>query len=161
MSKLADYGTVIMTTMARYPEKVQSAADISAASHLPVPTVSKILKTLTREGLVVSLRGAHGGYMIARPATEISVIEIIVAMDGPIGMTECTVTPGTCPQEATCPIRPNWQHVNRMVLNTLRQVTLDQMLRPPPAEPTNISALKLRRPSPANASPAKAVTANP
>ena len=115
LSKMADYGTVVMTTMIREPERSRSAAEISAAIHVPVPTVSKILKILARGGLVVSLRGAKGGYMLARPAGEISLVDIINVMDGPIGMTECSVTPGLCAQEAGCLVRANWQRINTAI----------------------------------------------
>ena len=130
MSKMADYGTVILTTMLRHPEQVQSAAEIATCVRVPVPTVSKILKILSREGLVLSLRGAKGGYVLARPPQQISMAQVIEAMDGPIGMTECSITPGLCEREAFCPVRTNWQQVNLTVLHALQQVTLDQMIQP-------------------------------
>lgn len=130
LSKMADYGTVVMTTMMREPERSKSAAEIASTIHVPVPTVSKILKTLARGGLLVSLRGVKGGYLLSRPARQISLADIIDAMDGPIGMTECSVTPGLCSQEAGCAVRTNWQRVNRAVLGVLREITLDQMIEP-------------------------------
>ena len=145
MSKMADYGTVILTTMVRVPERIQSAAEIAALIRVPVPTVSKILKILTREGLVVSLRGAKGGYMLSRQPSQISISQIIQAMDGPIGMTECSITPGLCTQESDCPVRANWQRVNRVVLQALDQVSLEQMIQPVP-ETVDISALRRTEP---------------
>lgn len=130
LSKMADYGTVVMTAMIREPERSRSAAEIAAAIHVPLPTVSKILKMLARGGLVVSSRGAKGGYLLAHPANRISLADIIDAMDGPIGMTECSVTPGLCSQESGCAVRANWQRVNRAVLGVLREITLDQMIAP-------------------------------
>lgn len=150
MSKLADYGTVILTTMVHEPERVRSAADIAALIHVPAPTVSKILKILTREGLVVSLRGAHGGYLLSRHPSQISVAEIINAMDGPIGMTECSITPGLCTQETDCTVRANWQRVNRVVLQALQQVSLEQMTQPV-TEPIDISAIQVARSASAKA----------
>lgn len=143
MSKLADYGTVILTTMVRNPEQLKSAAEIALAIHVPTPTVSKILKLLAREGLVLSLRGAKGGYMLSRPANEISVAEIIQAMDGPIGMTECSITPGLCTQETDCAVRANWQRINRIVMQSLENITLDQMIQPVP-QPVDTRALRAR-----------------
>ncbi len=130
MSKLADYGTVVMTAMAREPEAVHSAASLSARLGIAAPTVSKILKILTREGLVASTRGAHGGYRLPRPAAHISMAEIIHAMDGPIGMTECSSIPGLCSQERRCTVRDNWMRVNAIVLQVLRGITLEQMTQP-------------------------------
>ncbi|OGB21043.1 MAG: SUF system Fe-S cluster assembly regulator [Burkholderiales bacterium RIFCSPLOWO2_02_FULL_57_36] len=130
MSKLADYGSVILTTMVRDPQRIQSAAEIASAIRVPVPTVSKVLKILTREGLVLSLRGAKGGYQLSRPPTQISMAEVIEAMDGPIGMTECSITPGLCTQESDCAVRANWQRINLVVLQSLEKITLDQMILP-------------------------------
>lgn len=146
MSKMADYGTVILITMVRQPQQVRSAAEVAAAIRLSVPTVSKILKILAREGLLISLRGAHGGYMLARPPAQISIAQIIHAMDGPIGMTECSIMPGLCLQENSCPARTSWQRVNRVVLQALHQISLEQMIQPI-AEPDDICAIKLTPPS--------------
>lgn len=144
LSKLADYGTVVMTAMVHEPERSRSAAEIAAAIHVPLPTVSKILKTLTRGGLVLSQRGPKGGYLLAQPAHQISLVDIIYAMDGPIGMTECSVTPGLCAQESGCIVRANWLRINRLVLHVLQGVTLNQMIEPV-AQPVDDSALKGRR----------------
>lgn len=144
LSKMADYGTVVMTAMVREPERSRSAAEIAAAIHVPLPTVSKILKILARGGLVVSLRGAKGGYLLARPSDQISLVDIIHAMDGPIGMTECSVTPGLCAQESGCAVRANWQRINHAVLGVLREITLDQMIAPV-VQPVDVSAIKFKR----------------
>ena len=130
MSKLADYGTVVMTSLARAPDHIHSAANVADQTGLAQPTVSKILKTLAREGLLVSARGAKGGYMLARPPREISLAQVIGALEGPIGMTECSSAPGLCLQESGCSIRTNWQRINRMILQALEHITLEQMAHP-------------------------------
>jgi len=141
VSKLADYGTVVMTTIAREPDRIHSAADVAVQSGLTLPTVSKILKTLAREGLLVSLRGAKGGYMLLRAPRDISVAEIIGAMEGPIGVTECSSAPGLCLQESGCSVRANWQKINRIVLQVLERITLEQMTQPI-AHRVNVSSIK-------------------
>ena len=143
LSKMADYGTVVMTAMIRDAERSRSAPEIAAATQVPAPTVSKILKILARGGLVVSLRGAKGGYLLARPAERISLVDIIHAMDGPIGMTECSVTPGLCVQEAGCAVRANWQRINQAVIGVLQNITLAEMINPaaPVTRPVNASAI--------------------
>ncbi|HZX28660.1 MAG TPA: SUF system Fe-S cluster assembly regulator [Telluria sp.] len=146
LSKMADYGTVVLTSMVDQPERSRSAAEIAAAIQVPAPTVSKILKTLARGGLVTSLRGAKGGYLLARPPARISMADIIHAMDGPIGMTECSVTPGLCVQEKACAVRANWQRINRAVLGVLQAMSLEQMVQPM-AQPVDISALGTQRQS--------------
>lgn len=147
MSKLADYGTVILTTMLLQPDRIQSAAEIAAGIRVPLPTVSKILKILTREGLVVSLRGSRGGYVLARAADQISMAQVIEAMDGPIGMTECSISPGLCVHEQSCPVRANWNRVNQIILQALRGVTLDQMVEPAAASAA-MGEVSVRRPLP-------------
>lgn len=144
LSKMADYGTVVMTAMIREAERSRSAPEIAAAIHVPIPTVSKILKILTRGGLVVSLRGAKGGYLLARPAEQISLADIIHAMDGPIGMTECSVTPGLCAQESACAVRANWQRINHAVIGLLQGITLAQMIAPA-AQAVDAGAIMLKR----------------
>ena len=84
LSRLADYGIVIVTHLARRSDRQQNAAEIAAATRIPQPTVSKILKTLARADMLLSHRGARGGYGLARGAGEITVAEIIEVLDGPI-----------------------------------------------------------------------------
>ena len=130
VSKLADYGTVVMASMARDPLRVHSAAEVATRIGLGTPTVSKVLKTLARSGLVSSSRGVNGGYRLPRAPGEITIAQIIDAMDGPIGMTECSTTPGVCTQEAACTVRANWRSINHIVLDALSRVTLEQMTKP-------------------------------
>lgn len=127
LNKLTDYSTVIMSHMARKPGNVHSVAEMVATLGVAAPTASKILKTLARRDLVHSLRGAKGGYMLSRPPEQISIIELIDAMEAPFGVTECSVAPGLCAQEIGCPIRGNWQHLNQVIRHTLEQVTLADM----------------------------------
>ncbi len=130
LSKLTDYGTIVMTHLARAPGEVRSATDIAGGTHVALPTVSKVLKLLTQDGLVVSYRGAQGGYSLARAPETISVAEIIAALEGPIAFTECSVDTGLCDQEASCAIRANWQRINGVISKALHGVTLAEMLQP-------------------------------
>lgn len=127
LSKLTDYGTVIMTHMAREPARVYSAAEVAGAIGVSVATASKILKTLARKGLLQSLRGAHGGYLLARPPAEISIAQVIDALEGPLGVTECSVGTGLCMQEGSCAVRGNWQRINQVIHRTLSNLTLEDM----------------------------------
>lgn len=131
LSKLTDYGTVVMTYMARNPERVHSAHEVAEQVGVSVPTVSKILKTLSRYGLVVSLRGAKGGYSLGRAPEDITMAEIISAMEGgPLGLTECSSMPGVCVQETSCSIRGNWQKINHVIVGALERVSLAEMTKP-------------------------------
>ncbi len=132
-SKLADYATVIMTGLAREPNKLRNASDLAADTHLAVPTVSKVLKRLAREGLLVSMRGAHGGYKLSRAPAEITMAQIIAALEGPLGLTDCAAHNGRCGIESQCNVRSNWMRINHAVQRALDGVTLAAMAEPFPA----------------------------
>ena len=134
LSRLADYGIVIMTHMARGPERQQTAPEIAAQTHLPLPMASKILKGLVHAGLLVSYRGAKGGYGLARSARDISVADVIVALEGPIALTACIEHgPGECDIEALCPARANWRRINDAIREALEGITVMEMAQAVPA----------------------------
>ncbi|HEU0199163.1 MAG TPA: SUF system Fe-S cluster assembly regulator [Burkholderiaceae bacterium] len=130
LSKLTDYGTVVMAHLARHPDRLHSAAEVAAEVGVGLPTASKILKMLAQANLVQSARGAKGGYALARPATQISMAEVIDAIEGPVGLTECSVLSGLCAQEKSCSIRGNWQRINQVIRRALTQMTLEEMAQP-------------------------------
>jgi FeS assembly SUF system regulator len=131
MTKQADYAIVLLTQLASDPDRQFNASEIAAQTELPQPIVSKILKLLARRELLASHRGAKGGYRLARTADEISVAEIIEAVEGPIAITECVdETPGECSQEPICPVRSNWQRINGAVRHALEEITLLEMTHP-------------------------------
>jgi len=91
----------------------------------------KILKMLARAGLLVSHRGVHGGYELARSAAEISVAHVIFALEGPIALTECSEhSEHECSYEAFCRVRENWQRIDRTVRQALEGITIEDMARP-------------------------------
>lgn len=141
LSKLADYGSQVMAYMA-HDADVHSASEIALGLGIAPPTVSKILKMLAKEHLVVSVLGAKGGYKLARHPGKISIAEIINAMDGPISITECSST-STCVRESICSTRSNWQGINHIILDALAKVNLAQMIAPKP-QVVNMSALRSR-----------------
>lgn len=141
LSKLTDYATVVMTEMARDASARRSAGDLSARVGLEQPTVAKVLKTLARSGLVQSYRGVQGGYALAEQPEHITMLDIIEAMEGPLGMTECSIHEGLCAQEAICSIRSNWQRINGAVGKALRKITLAEMLAPLPTASMTLHVL--------------------
>jgi FeS assembly SUF system regulator len=131
VTKLTDYATLVLTVMAATPDAVHSAAGLAERARLEATTVSKLLKTLAHAGLVGGFRGVNGGYRLARTPEAITLIQIVEAMEGPLGMTECSVHAGHCGIEDHCGVRANWRRVNDVVVDALRGVTLAQMLLPP------------------------------
>ncbi|QID16159.1 SUF system Fe-S cluster assembly regulator [Nitrogeniibacter mangrovi] len=131
LAKLTDYGMVMLTAMAREPRRHFATAALAAGAQVSHATAAKILKTLVRAGVLASMRGAHGGYALARPAEAISLAEVIEALEGPLGVTECAVRSGLCAQEASCAVRGNWLALDRVLRRTLEQTSLADMTRPP------------------------------
>ena len=136
MSRLTDYGIVLLTHMAMgQVGEVHTSQDLAGVSRVPLPTASKILKQLARAGLLVSHRGRRGGYSLARPAEEVSVGDIICAIEGPIGITDCgTGVAGACSLEAICAARSRWGPISRAIAKALDGVRLSAM-RPGPVRP--------------------------
>lgn len=128
IGKLTDYASVVMTLLAERGDSVRSATELAALARLEPPTVSKLLKSLAQAQLVVATRGVRGGYRLARPASQISVADIIAAMEGPIGFTECATHAGSCDHESHCSVRGNWRHISGVVEAALRGVSLADML---------------------------------
>ena len=128
LSKLADYGIVIMTHLARPGRAQESAHEIALATQVPSAMASKILKSLARAELLRSQRGVKGGYELARRPDEVTMAEIIEALDGPIALTDCVDGAlGDCTIEALCPARTNWDRINTAIREALDSVTLGEM----------------------------------
>ncbi len=132
LSRLADYGVVLAGFMAGSPARFHNAFDLAEATQLPAPTVSKILAALGRGGVLVSHRGAKGGYRLAKPPAEISVADIVSALDGPISLTLCAERSGSnCDVESICPNRRGWRKINAGIRKALEDVSLAEMAGPP------------------------------
>ncbi|HEV3455548.1 MAG TPA: SUF system Fe-S cluster assembly regulator [Thermoanaerobaculia bacterium] len=130
ITKQTDYGIVLLTHLAAHPDRQYNAPDLAAEAHLPLPMASKILKLLAREGVLVSHRGVKGGYGLSRHPQEISMAEIIAALEGPIAITECIDEAGDCVHERLCPVRSNWHRINEALLTALQGITLAEMVHP-------------------------------
>ncbi len=130
LTNLADYAVVLMCEIANAQDRV-SAQDLSGSTNVPVPTVSKILNALGRSKLLVSHRGLKGGFALARPTEDISVADIIEAIDGPIALTHCTEPEETdCGYTQICSMRPKWQVINGAVRGALADVKLTSLIQP-------------------------------
>ncbi len=130
ISRLTDYGTMILAYLAQDAARCCSASDVAAATHIALPTVQKLLKVLARSGLVDSVRGADGGYSLARPATTITAAEVIGVLEGPIAVTECSAESSECELETLCLVGGAWQKINQAILDALEGVTLADLRGP-------------------------------
>jgi FeS assembly SUF system regulator len=137
LSKLTDYAVVVMARLAHdgaVPDgQVQTAPGLALATGIAEPTVAKVLKTLGHAGLVDSLRGARGGYRLARPLAAVPLSEVIVAVDGPIALTACVDGgSGICEAESICAVRGRWDPVNHAIRAALSGITLADLAGPAP-----------------------------
>jgi len=139
ISRLTDYATVILASLAEQPDRVQTATALAEQTRIAAPTVSKLLKQLQRAGLVVSTRGLHGGYQLSRPATQISAAAILDALEGPIALTDCAAGHGHCEIEESCRVGRVWQRLNLAVRRSLYEISLAQL--------AGIEATQVRLPS--------------
>lgn len=127
ISRLTDYATVILATLAGHPDRVLNARGLAQETRIAAPTVSKLLKQLQRAGLVASTRGQRGGYQLARPAAQISAAAILDALEGPVALTDCAAGQGQCEIEEMCRVARVWQRLNAAIRRSLSEVSLAQL----------------------------------
>lgn len=129
ITKEADYGIVLLAVLAdNEPGEILTAREVAERSGLPLPMVSKIMRSLARGSVLTSHRGVTGGYSLDRSADDMTVAEVIRAIDGPISMVQCGVEPGACEQEPFCPTRINWARISREVERALESIPVSEML---------------------------------
>lgn len=128
LTNLADYAVVVMSAAARAPDPRLSAGSVAAATGLPVPTVAKLMGSLTKAGLLASSRGPSGGFRLARAPAAITLADVVEAIDGPIALTSCAHDAASdCAIEGACAVRPHMSVVTRTVRDALRAVTLAEL----------------------------------
>lgn len=141
ISKLTDYGTMILVHLAGHSGSVLSgeahtghlcsASDVATGTRLALPTVQKLLKLLARSELVRSVRGAEGGYVLARAPATITAADILDVLEGPLSITECSTADSRCELEDGCPVGGAWQKINRGIRSALDEITLADLAHPP------------------------------
>ena len=130
LSKTTDYGIVLMARLAsESTAEPLNARELAAEVELPVPMVSKVLKSLAKEGLLISQRGSKGGYRLAREPDELTVAEMIRVLEGPLALTDCAIGPLRCEHEDGCAVREPWVQISRVVESALVGVTLADLVR--------------------------------
>lgn len=131
LNRLTDYAIVVLSQMGRDQAAVRTAPQLAHETGVPLPTVAKLLKTLAVDGVIVSHRGAAGGYTLSRAPEQITVAEIIASLEGPIALTACVEGSGNhCDVESLCPMRGNWDKINRAIRTALEGLTLADMALP-------------------------------
>jgi len=132
LTNAADYAILAMIHMACLPEDaIALRSDIARSYNIPSSFMAKILRSLVRARLLNSTRGVHGGFSLARPATEINLLEVVEAVEGPLAITDCTGEPGGCPWASECPAHPVWAGVQETIAGLLRDQTLETLVSTP------------------------------
>src|SRR5882724_7512921 len=145
LTKKADYGLIALRHLdgnagagdaGTTPGVSSSAKDIAECYRIPLPLLSKVLQSLVRTGLLVSEQGTHGGYRLSRPAREISALEVIRAIDGPIILTHCFTEHAECDQSDLCPVREPLRKVHEGILRLLSSISIADMTKDDMAVPS-------------------------
>lgn len=127
ITKLTDYATLLLACLSKAPQRIHSASELAELARLELSTVSKVLKPLSHAGLVEAFRGSQGGYRLAKPAAQISLFAVVEAMEGRLGMTECSGEHSHCEHEPHCGIQGHWQKVNAVIADALRAVNIAEL----------------------------------
>lgn len=145
INRETDYATAILSVMAQAADQPVSAAWLASQRGLPPAMVSKILKQLVRAGILVSHRGAHGGYRLARAATAISVAEVVDAMEGPMALTDCIEGGGqACRYSGHCNMGGNWERINEAFYQALEGISISDMSQPLSPEHPSLRGIDIR-----------------
>lgn len=136
ISRLTDYGTLILVYLAEQDGRLCPANEVAAGTHVAQPTVQKLLKVLARTGLVESVRGADGGYRLSRNPRRISAAEILDALEGPVAITECSTEESHCELESLCHVGSAWQRINSALRLALSDISLADLGHPSAEPPT-------------------------
>jgi FeS assembly SUF system regulator len=127
VTKMTDYASMLLACLAQSPNAVHSASDLAEQTRLELPTVSKVLKPLSRAGLIAAFRGSQGGYRLARPAADISLFEVVEAMEGRLQMTDCSGTHSHCEHETHCGMQDHWRKINDVIADALKSVSIAEL----------------------------------
>ena len=135
LTKKADYGLIALRHLAVSPRGTSSAKEVADTYGIPLPLLAKVLQKLTRAHLTQSVAGTNGGYRLARGSAEISALEVIRAIDGPIILTNCFTEHGECGQSGRCTVREPLRQVHEAILELLGTMTIQDLARPRRSEP--------------------------
>jgi Rrf2 family protein len=139
ITRQADYALRAMLYLAQLePNQRAATSQIADEQHIPPSFLAKIISQLSIAGLIHTSRGARGGVSLARPPEEVSVLEVVEAIDGPIALNECTHGVSACPFGENCPLRPLWCDTQSELVNRLRTTNFAQFLRSQTAAPVEV-----------------------
>ena len=127
LSRLTDYGMLILAQMAENPERLFTSTELAGDTRIAATTVSKLLKVLATNGILLSFRGKQGGYRLAKRPADIQLTSIIEAFEGPMAMTECAKANSHCGIEGHCTTKHHWQRINQVITEALSTLSLSDI----------------------------------
>jgi Rrf2 family protein len=130
LTRSGEYGLRGLLYLAKQPsEKVALVSEISREQNIPETFLAKIFQRLSKAGLLRSIRGANGGFSLGKPANEITMREIIEAIEGPIALNRCLLREGECEEQKVCPLLPIWEEVQQRFLEILDRTTMEDLIK--------------------------------
>ncbi|ELV07746.1 SUF system Fe-S cluster assembly regulator [Wohlfahrtiimonas chitiniclastica] len=133
ITRETDYALLIMTHLAKHDD-AKSASQISSECHLSPAFTSKILKILTKESLLASIRGSQGGYLLNKKPEDISLLEILVAIEGPMSINDCVGDHSACERSQHCELTSHWALINQILLREFSNISLASLAALPHRE---------------------------
>lgn len=136
ISRRTDYGVRVILDLASLADGERaSTQEIAERQSIPAPFLAKIVSQLSTCGLVETYRGAGGGVALARPASEINLLDVIEALDGPVRLNRCAIDPDSCPHDERCPVHEIWKEAQRDLTRVLTSATFDVLAEQGQARP--------------------------
>jgi len=130
ITRTGEYGLRGLLFLAKQPpEKVNLISEISKEQNIPEAFLAKIFQRLSKAGILRSVRGANGGFSLGKPAHQITMREIIEALEGPIALNRCLVREGECEEEKSCPLYPVWEELQQRFLEILDRTTMEDLAK--------------------------------
>lgn len=130
ITKLTDYGVILMAFMANNPSRLFQAREIAQHTAIALPTVSKLLKKLVKHKLLVSERGTNGGYLLNCIPEKITVADLVTVLEGPIAITECNLGHDYCATASSCTVKTPWLRINQAITTALQSIRLSELHSP-------------------------------
>lgn len=141
LSRAAEYAIRGILYLSDAPEGDPiDVAKIAAAQKVPPAYLAKLFQTLTKKGVIRSVRGPEGGFMLLKRPDTISVLDIIEAVEGPIFMNDCLISDGQCSMDKTCPVHDMWGDAQRKFLDHLKKSTFDNLVKAGKAKVARLEA---------------------
>lgn len=124
LTRKADYGLIALKHLAAREQTTASAKEMADSYGIPLPLLSKVLQKLARTGFLRSVQGTNGGYRLARDPHQITTLEVIRAIDGPVLLTACLTEHGKCEHQERCSVRQPLRKVHEGILRLLHSITI-------------------------------------